>query len=106
MIGVAKMKKVFGALILLAILPLGSVSAQDGGYAPATQNAQSSADRVLQNAVAGQPISANDVEAFLHWMSVSEEPVGDYERWIPSRSEERRVGKECRSRRWPYHEKK
>src|SRR5439155_13386957 len=26
-------------------------------------------------------------------------------RW-PGRSEERRVGKECRSRRWPYHEKK
>src|SRR5690606_40204315 len=24
----------------------------------------------------------------------------------PSRSEERRVGKECRSRWWPYHEKK
>src|SRR5688572_32985875 len=28
--------------------------------------------------------------------------------WNPSpeRSEERRVGKECRSRRWPYHDKK
>ena len=78
------MKKIFGALILLAILPLGSVSAQEGGYAPATKNAQSSADRVLQNAVAGQPISGNDIEAFLHWMSVSEAPVGDYERWIPS----------------------
>src|SRR5947209_20100102 len=25
---------------------------------------------------------------------------------VASRSEERRVGKECRSRRWPYHKKK
>src|SRR5688572_32991472 len=25
---------------------------------------------------------------------------------VPKRSEERRVGKECRSRWWPYHEKK
>src|SRR5687768_18499373 len=29
-----------------------------------------------------------------------------YELSIPERSEERRVGKECRSRWWPYHEKK
>src|SRR5947209_20371864 len=26
--------------------------------------------------------------------------------WTPRRSEERRVGKECRSRWWPYHSKK
>src|SRR6266513_4979218 len=25
---------------------------------------------------------------------------------LPARSEERRVGKECRSRWWPYHQKK
>src|SRR5438034_10252407 len=28
------------------------------------------------------------------------------QRGTPRRSEERRVGKECRSRWWPYHEKK
>ena len=27
----------------------------------------------------------------------------DYNGWLPPRSEERRVGKECRSRWWPYH---
>ena len=27
----------------------------------------------------------------------------DWEKWAPNRSEERRVGKECRSRWSPYH---
>ena len=78
------MKNVLVVLTLFMFLFGGAASAQDSEYPPATQNAQSSADRVLQNALTGQPISGNDVEAFLHWMSVSVAPAGEYERWIPS----------------------
>src|SRR5476649_1231595 len=47
--------------------------------------------------------AADAVSAHLRFRTVGiEHPHG----YIGSRSEERRVGKECRSRWWPYHKKK
>src|SRR5690554_7972829 len=49
-----------------------------------------------------------------HWQTIAQDIVDNYEYYdgfvvlhgTDTRSEERRVGKECRSRRSPYHEKK
>src|SRR5260370_26162688 len=53
--------------------------------------------------VAGKPAgSAEDARYFLTWIDRLWNTVQERDRF-PDRSEERRVGKECRSRWSPYH---
>ena len=57
--------------------------------------------------VDGEAVPAGDIrfsaDGGEHWFTLAEMETVTFFRWESSRSEERRVGKECRSRWSPYH---
>lgn len=75
------MKVLLALVALLVLLPLNSVIAQQSQPAP---ESQASIDRLMRDAIAGEEISGEDIEAFLHWISVSKTQSNEYERWRPS----------------------
>jgi len=72
------MKVLLALVALLSLLPLNLVIAQQSQ--PSSEN-QASIDRLMRDAVAGEEISGEDIEALLHWISVSKTQRNEYERW-------------------------
>lgn len=59
------MKVLLALVALLSLLPLNLVIAQQSQ--PSSEN-QASIDRLMRDAVAGEEISGEDIEALLHWV--------------------------------------
>ena len=72
------------ALLALLMLPFNSLIAEQLQPSLAVVDIESSIDRLLRDAMAGEEISGEDIEAFLHWISVSKIHTTEYEHWTSS----------------------
>ena len=64
---------------------------------------QLSKDRQEQAKALSEKIDASDSQSIVSYGAMAQKQIGDFSHQIIARSEERRVGKECRSRWSPYH---